>query len=85
MVDPEAMEAAMAEETFLQETEEGEMMDKGRRVTSTDLGGTTPTGTVMAVATTTRDERGDGPQRPGEANQATRQRPQDIGEEREKR
>ena len=56
-VGPEAMEAAMTEEAFLQEKGEVDMMDRRRRVTSTGLEGTTPTGTVMAVATTTRDEQ----------------------------
>ena len=57
-VGPEAMEAAMTEEDFLQEKGEGEMMDRRRRVTSTGLEGTPPpTGTVVAMAMTTRDKR----------------------------
>ena len=57
VVGPEAMEAAMTEEAFLQEKGEGKKMDRKRGATYIDLGVTTPTGTVMAVATTTRDEQ----------------------------
>ena len=80
------MEAAKAGEAFLPGKEEGKTKARRKHVTNLDQVATTPTGTTgVMTETTTRDERGDDPQRPGEAHQATRQCPRDIGEEREKR
>ena len=63
MADPEAMEAAMTEEAFLQEKEGGKMKVEGWRTTNAGLGGTTPAEMAMVMtATTTRDERGGDPQ-----------------------
>ena len=80
------MEAAKAGEAFLPEKEEGTTKARINHVIGLDQMTTTPMGTAEAMTeTTTRDERGGGPQRPDEAHQATRQYQQDIGGERETR
>ena len=78
-VDPAAMEAAKAEEAFLQEKGEEKTMDSRRRVTGTDPVGTIPMG--MA----THDEQDDAPQRQDATYPVTRRCVQAIGGEKEKR
>ena len=63
MVDPEAMEAAMAAEAFLQGKEEEKTKVNKRRVKDIDLGEMTLTEMAMVMtATTTRDEQDGDPQ-----------------------
>ena len=58
MADPGAMEAAMAEEAFLQEKEEEEMKVNERHVTNAGPGEMTPAETAMVTTeTTTRNEQ----------------------------
>ena len=69
-----AMEAAKAGEASLPEKEEGKMKARRNHVRGLDQMTTTQMGTAEAMMeTTTRDERGGGPQRPDEARKATRQ------------
>ena len=80
------MEAAKAEEAFLQAREEEQMKDKRNHVTDIDPVGTTPTG--RATATTemkTRDEQDDDPQCRDATSPETRRCLQDTGRERERR
>ena len=80
------MEEARAEEAFLPGKEGRKKSANGKP--ATDLGQVTTAlmGTAGAmVETTTRDERGDGSQHPGETHPAMRRCLQDIGEEKEKR
>ena len=68
-----AMEAAKAGEAFLPGKEEGKTKARKEHVTGLDQVTTTPMGTAgVMTETTTRDEREDDPQRPGEVHQATR-------------
>ena len=85
-VDPAAMEAAKAEEAFLQEKGEGETKDRRRHVTDIDPVVTTPMGMATAMTeTTTRDEQDDDPQHRDATYPMTRRCLQDTGREREKR
>ena len=80
------MEAAKAEEAFLQERGEGKTKVRKRHGTDLDPVMTTPMGMAAAtVGTTTRDEQDDDPQRLDATHPATRRCLQDIGEEKEKR
>ena len=85
MVDPEAMEAAMAEEAFLQGKEEEKTKVNGRRVTDTDLGEMTLTEMAMVTATTTRDEQGEDPQHRDATFTMTERCSPGAGREKEKR
>ena len=85
-VDPAAMEAAKAEEAFLQEKGEGKTKDRRKHMTDIDPVVTTPMGMATAtVETTTRDEQGDDPQYRDSTYPVTRRCLQAIGGEREKR